>query len=336
MKKISIIYGGRSTEHDASIKSYENIVENLDCEKFKLINLIYVERNGNIVFNGERISFGELIGRLEKERVFLINLLHGTEGEDGSWSGVVDIRDIVGSFESVNTSSVLMNKKQQEDIVNSRCSHFLKTPYTILCKYNDDINKIIKEIGSMSSEYIVVKPNSMGASHLTEKIKKEDIKSIKNLIAEIHKYDEGVLIQEYIQADEYTCGIIRKNNKLFALEVIKVKTKGNFLGHKEKHNKGYTEVLFVNNELTDRIKAISFELFEIFGVIGMCRFDFLVKNNEIYFLEGNLIPGFSKGSAFPRMLKESNISISDFLEDLINAFENRKLRNKYLKYNIEE
>lgn len=336
MNEISIIYGGRSTEHDASIKSYENILENMDNKQFSIKNSIYVNRNGLILLNGKEISFGTLMDFLENEPSFLINLLHGTEGEDGSWSGVVDIRDIEGSFESVNTSSILMNKQQQQDIVKSKCKNILKTPNSIICRYNDDVDKKIKELNNLKTENVVVKPNSMGASHLTEKINKSNIERIKKLILNIHEYDDIALIQEYIQAEEYTCGVIRKNNIPYALEVINVHTNEMFLGHKEKHSKGYTDVEFVNNDLTDNIKNISKKLFDIFGVIGMCRFDFLVNNNGIYYLEGNLIPGFSKGSAFPRMLKESNIDMNEFWNEMIKEFKHRKHRNKYLKYNIED
>ena len=68
----------------------------------------------------------------------------------------------------------------------------------------------------------------------------------------------------------------------------------------------------------------------------MCRFDFLISGDDIYYLEGNLIPGFSKGSAFPRMLKQSNMDINEFIEELIISFKNRKVRNKCLEYNIED
>lgn len=336
MKNISIIYGGRSTEHDASIKSYENIMENIDLNKFIVKNIIYVDRKGKIFCNNEQVPFGKLVEVFLEENTFILNLLHGNEGEDGSWSGLADILDLKGSFESVNTSSILMNKQQQSDIIKSRCSDILKVPHTILCSFNDEKEEFVKKLKNIKTKFVVVKPSNMGASHLTEKIKKDDVESIKRLLEKIYEYDNNALIQEYIQAEEYTCGVVRKENEPYALEVINVHTGEMFLGHKEKHSKGLTEVLFINNELTNKIKEISIELFNIFGVIGMCRFDFLVNNNGIYFLEGNLIPGFSKGSAFPRMLKESGITMNIFLEELIKSFENKKERNKYLKYDIED
>ena len=67
----------------------------------------------------------------------------------------------------------------------------------------------------------------------------------------------------------------------------------------------------------------------------MCRFDFLVSNSKIYYLEGNLIPGFSNESAFPMMLKEAKISLSDFLSYLINSYDKTEKKNKYLPYRID-
>ena len=88
---IGIIYGGRSTEHDASIKSKENFCNNLD-NRFNIVELVFVDRLGNIQLNNKNISFGDLINHVkDNKEIFYINLLHGQEGEDGSWSGVFDI-----------------------------------------------------------------------------------------------------------------------------------------------------------------------------------------------------------------------------------------------------
>ena len=137
MKKIGIIYGGRSTEHDASLKSQENFYNNLDKGIFDIKELIFVDREGKIFFNGEEISFGNLIDKIQRNSdISYLNLLHGQEGEDGSWSGVFDICDIKGTFETVNTSSILMNKYQQSSVVFSLSSDLL-IPVTKIVKKED-------------------------------------------------------------------------------------------------------------------------------------------------------------------------------------------------------
>ena len=101
----------------------------------------------------------------------------------------------------------------------------LKLQYKKTCFINkeDSDEKIIESIKSISTEFVIVKPNSMGASHFTEKIKKNDNANLLKLIRKIFEYDDNALIQEFIDGDEYTCGIIELNNNPFPLPIIHVK-----------------------------------------------------------------------------------------------------------------
>lgn len=331
---IGIIYGGRSTEHDASIKSKENFCNNLD-NRFNIVELVFVDRLGNIQLNNKNISFGDLINHVkDNKEIFYINLLHGQEGEDGSWSGVFDIIDGIGSFESVITSSILMNKYYQSCVVNTHFDN-LYIPKTFFINKEDSDEKIIESIKSISTEFVIVKPNSMGASHFTEKIKKNDNANLLKLIRKIFEYDDNALIQEFIDGDEYTCGIIELNNNPFPLPIIHVKSNFDFLDHKSKHIHGSTNCDFDDFIFKKNIEDLSCELFKLFNIIGMCRFDFLVGNDKIYFLEGNLIPGFSSESAMPMMLKQANISLSDFMENLVRSYLRKQKNSKYLPYHID-
>ena len=99
-----------------------------------------------------------------------------------------------------------------------------------------------------------------------------------------------------------------------------------------KNSEGVYETDFVDCVLWT---GLSCELFKLFNIIGMCRFDFLVGNDKIYFLEGNLIPGFSSESAMPMMLKQANISLSDFMENLVRSYLRKQKNSKYLPYHID-
>lgn len=338
MKKIGIVYGGRSTEHDASLKSKETFMEELDKNEFEVSHIIFVDRDGSIKFNNEDISFGELINKMKCSKdVFYLNLLHGNEGEDGSWCGVMDVCDVQGSFESVNTSSVLMNKFQQSCIAEKLCES-LYMPKTIIAKKDKDLDVLRNELYKATYEKVIIKPNNMGASHFTKKMDVKNIEEIVKFVLEVFEYDDEVLIQEFIDGEEYTCGVIRHKGEIFALPIIHVQTATEFLGHEEKHTHGSTIIDFDNFEEEVLISLLSKKLFEIFNIIGMCRFDFLIdrKQNKIFFLEGNLLPGFSGGSAFPRMLKKANITISEFMNDMIENYSKKVKRNKFLPYNIED
>ena len=335
MRKIGIIYGGRSTEHDASLKSKENFFKNLDKDQFDIVELIFVDRYGRIYLNKKEITIGQLSNKIKYEKdIYYLNLLHGQEGEDGSWSGIFDICDGKGTFEKVNTSSILMNKYQQGIVAKYSLDEVLM-PQTVLIKENDILN-LSQKLKKLKSDYIIVKPNNMGASHFTEKLLKKDIGKINTLISKIFEFDDEVVIQEFIEGEEYTCGVINYNNELKPLPIIHAKSKTGMLDHRVKHRQGNVKCDFNNFNEKSKIEKISIELFKLFEVIGMCRFDFIVTpDSKIYYLEGNLIPGFSNESAFPMMLREANISLTEFTINLFNAYDNHKLKNKYLSYKID-
>lgn len=335
MKKIGIIYGGRSTEHDASLKSKENFLTNLDSDDFEIVDLIFIDRNGSIYLNNKLVSFGGLIDYMKKRSdISYLNLLHGQEGEDGSWCGIFDICDIAGTFESVNTSSILMNKYQQSLLVSNTFSN-LVIPKSYLIN-DSNKHKLLEMLVEIKTEYIIVKPNSMGASHFAQKLNKKSFKNINNLINQILIYDNEAIIQEFIEGEEYTCGVIDYKGTIMALPIIHVKSKFDFLDHVSKHKTGNTICDFNFFKQKLELEKLSIELFKFFNVIGMCRFDFIITGDDkIYYLEGNLIPGFSNESAFPMMLKEEKISLTDFTKSLFSAYEKRKKRNKYLPYDID-
>ena len=335
MKKISIVYGGRSTEHDASLKSKETIASSIDKTRFEIDSEVFIDRKGKIFVNSKEYSLGEFV-ELVKERkdVFFINLLHGNEGEDGSWCGIFDICDGNGSFESVMTSAILMDKAKQSDCVSFSFDN-LKCPKTSSIFRNQNKDQLKTLIEKVGTERIIVKPNKMGASHLTEIFESKNVEKISKFLDKIFEFDEQALIQEFIQGDEYTCGVIIKDNKPISLPVIKVKTNTGFLSHTEKHTHGDMDIRLIDDEITKKVQKISEELMTYFYIKGMCRFDFLYKDETFYFLEGNTLPGLSSGSAFPRMLEKAGFDTNDLIDCLVKSFSKQKKDNKYLPYKID-
>ncbi|NCB48386.1 MAG: hypothetical protein EOM55_01995 [Clostridia bacterium] len=335
MKKIGIIYGGRSTEHDASIKSKENICENL--EEFEIVDIIFIDRNGLIFKNDKLVSLGKFVNYLSnKKDVFYINLLHGTEGEDGEWSGLIDIANVNGSFENVLTSSLLMNKYEQSIIVKHEVKNIF-IPNSVIIHSFDSENIVFEKIFSLKTENIILKPNSMGASHFTFHYNGINKEFIINSLNKIFQYDDNAIVQEFIEGEEFTCGAYNSFDNCNVLPIIHVKASHqDFLDHKTKHNKNMSKIDFNKFSEQTKIEDVVMNLFKIFNIQVMCRFDFIVSKGKIYYLEGNVIPGFSKGSAFPMMLNKANISLNDFLKDIIKYKTSLRKKIKFLPYVISD
>ena len=192
---IAIIYGGRSTEHDASLASFHNIKENLSPD-ITIVYSIFINRDGICYLNNKKKPIEKIIEFIKKKNIFLVNLLHGNEGEDGAWQGIAEVCDIDGSFETVSTASITMNKYFQSSV--SKAISGLYVPKSLLITKNENLKNIINKIKKLNIAEIIIKPNSMGASHFVKRLRLSNRVDISAQINEILKFDRGVIIQEFI------------------------------------------------------------------------------------------------------------------------------------------
>ena len=279
-RTISFIYGGRSTEHDASLKSYEHFMDRISNELFSVAAPVYIGRQGEIRIGENLVNLSELISYIVgHQEIFWINLLHGQEGEDGPWSGLFEIINGKGTFESVFTSAILMDKYAQSSLVAQACPGRLQVPATLYVQENTDYRDSLGKINRFGNSEVIVKPNSMGASHFVGKFHVSEVHGIEDFITSIFPYSKSVLIQEFIYGTEYTCGVMNEQGRPTALPVIRVSTASGVLGHQEKHQHGSAQITFEDSAISKEIQRISIELFELFRVNGMVRFDFLVCNH---------------------------------------------------------
>ncbi|MDE9542919.1 ATP-grasp domain-containing protein [Xenorhabdus bovienii] len=353
--KLSIIFGGLSPEHPASISSFDNILRSFRNSKLdKKISAIYFfDKEGTVVYNpytsekqpvgfllsGEKIDLGTAVRRMSEKKTFFINLLHGNLGEDGHIQGIARYFKIKGTFGTVLPSSLSMSKYHMAHYVNSLLPS-VKIPNTLLLTENnlESIFTLITE--DNLGKDIVIKPNSLGASLFTKKFsihENEKNPILKNLY-DIFDYDHFSLVQQFIKGKEYSVGCIRLPEKIIALHVMEIITPDNFFGHDEKHkiNRAEEVIIIQDTEITKKLKQLSIKIFESIGYEFMCRFDFIVtESGDIYFLEANPIPGMMKNSIFPKMLKESNLSIPELFFTFASMSKNIPEKKSIFNYTIE-
>jgi len=331
MTKIGILYGGRSTEHDGSVATRDGVIAELDKDTYELVDSIFIDRDGSVSLNEASITLGTLVDRIKNNRdIFYFNLMPGNEGEDGAWSGIFDICDGRGSFEPVNTASLLMNKYQQSCLAVSLLSGMVYCPASALITRGMGKEAIGDVLGGFSEE-IIIKPNSMGSSHFMDIFIKSEKDRIIKFLAKLHEYDQAAIVQEFIEGENYSCGVFGEKGGMRSLPVVYQKIGARFMSHEVKFG-GEWERIIVDNPLADRIRQVSVRLAEIFNLIGMCRFDFIVKNDRIYFLEGNIVPSLAFGGSFESMLIADGLNRNDLLAGLIYSFDNRVKNIKLLPY----
>lgn len=341
-----VLFGGVSSEHDASCKSFEHINKKLTSEKisenFSEIKIGFINRAGKSSISnhipGESISYyqkkpssmsaTELCQYMDKDNIFVYSILHGQHGEDGCIQGLAEFLSIRGSFGSVLGCSLAMSKYHCNRFV-SGTFRGLKVPKTLAVSSLNGTKEISK-LWKKGSK-VVIKPSSLGASILTElfTVNKDNLARMEELISSILKFDQRVLVQEFIPGEEYSCGCIERNGKVEVLPLIKISTASGFFGHSEKHlsGKNSEDVVDPANEslIHKKIKRLSKKLFIDIGLQHVARFDFRVDSDEIFFLEINPLPGMMEGSLYPKMLRANGYGVEDVI---VESFKNENSRQK--------
>jgi len=366
-REVSFIFGGISTEYDASISSLTHIISSYLAlshveRPFSVKHMYHVSRDDSLVriipfhsaftvaelqayisdestLPGDRLL--AIFDKIRKSNEYIVNLLHGQFGEDGGIQTLAALSGLMGTFGDPHVASLTMNKYAMSSFVSSLLpTEVVKVPKTKLIKPQDIHNAV--QIATSFGGPIVVKPNSLGSSLFATPFSDPSTfeTEILALLRRIFKYDNTVLIQEFIHGEEYSCGCLIDSPNVISLPVVKIEADRRFFGHEEKHSYGLSLEHIADNqddEIFQRLNLISNRIASSIDLYNMARFDFMVtENSDVWFLECNYIPGLMKNSMFPKMLRHYGMTIIDLISWLESISIQYSEKNHFLPYNIVE
>jgi len=319
MKNIAVVAGGNSSEYVISVQSGKMLVDEIRKAGYNtfLIEIRYDEWNAVIddktiipidrgcfefEYKGEKIKFD-----------CIVIAIHGTPGEDGRLQSYFDLVKIPYISCGVFSSVMTFNKYA--------CKIFLKdqgiksAPAILLnkkTKYNTDY--IIQEIGLPC----IVKPNESGSSFGVSKIDKKE--NLENAINEAFTESEDVIVEKFIKGIEVTCGMVNLNGEDIVFPITEVVSKKEFFDYEAKYTTGMSEEITparISVSIEKKIKETTSQIYHALRCKGITRTDYIISNDEVYFLEVNTIPGMSPHSIIPKQLKTMNIAVSDIYNKMI-------------------
>lgn len=341
MKKVYILFGGPSSEHDIALRSALNLSKNLDKNKYK-IKLVYIDKEGkfsetfnpidssnefdlvkNIQLNKAE-SIAKFLLEISKEdltNTLVIPCVHGSYGEDGTIQGFLDASGISYIGNGLLPSAICMDKVTSNDIFEKNKLKQAKYMYAYKEDFNDDfIKKAISSIGFP----LIVKPSANGSSVGVSRVESEE--EFKKAGLEALKYDHKVLVEELIVGQEIEIAVVGSGDKVVASRPAAYVTDHVFLDYDAKYFSKTTkeEIPYQMNE-TDLDKARNFAIdcYRACGCEGFARVDiFYTESGDLYINEINTFPGFTPSSFFARMcMLMYNKSFSEVLDILIdNSF----------------
>lgn len=341
-KKLLVIFGGMSTEHEVSRVSATSVLQNINKEKYD-IGIMGIDKDGNFLkYTGkiEDISsdnwksytndIPDIVGYLKKFDV-AFPVLHGLYGEDGTIQGLFELLKLPYVGCKVLASSVAMDKVYTKMVLDKAGikqvpSMYIKVNQNEFVMIDDkfdeitDFDKILLEVEKKLNYPVFVKPSNSGSSVGVSKAKnKEELILALN---EAKKYDKKILVEKGINCKEVECAILENNGEVTASVLGEILPAGEFYSYESKYedeNSGLLIPANINEEMSEYIRKTAIKAFKSIDGSGLSRVDFFVdkETNEIYLNEINTMPGFTKISMYPKLCEKSGVSYTKLLDILI-------------------
>jgi D-alanine-D-alanine ligase len=353
--RIAVIFGGRSGEHEVSIRSARAVIEAADATKYEVVP-VAITKEGNWLAPAAAaellppatqrlLSAGTRNGRKEDvmiagdpSRAGLMRLdnnsdaaepidvvfpvLHGTYGEDGTIQGLLEMASVPFVGCATLASSCGMDKVTMKALFKNAalpiCKYiwFLRTEWE--SKRDVVSRRVIREIGFPA----FVKPANLGSSVGISKA--NDKTSLARAIDLAARYDRKIIVEETVTGREIECAVMGNDQPQASLpgEYLVHDQAAGFLDYTEKYaGTGHVEFVVparVSKVITRKIQQMAVKAFQAIDGSGLSRVDFFLQpDGELLLNEINTLPGLTDVSGFPKMWEASGIPFPQVIDQLI-------------------
>jgi D-ala D-ala ligase N-terminal domain protein len=341
-KRLGVIFGGTSTEHEVSIVSGTSVIKNLNKEKYEIYP-IYIDKAGEwyeFELDNKTYKVGdEIVGTKKIENIWnylktmdiLFPVLHGLQGEDGTIQGMFELLKIPYVGTRVLGSSVCMDKVYSKIIFEK--AKLNQAKYVYIRKFEDqyiyinedfseevlDIQETVNKIMEKIDFPMFVKPSNSGSSVGISKAKNKD--ELINSIIEASKFDKKILIEENINGREIECAVLGNEEVKASVlgEILPAEAFYSFSAKYQNSDSKTVEAPDLPEELTKKVRELAVKAYKAADCQGLSRVDFFVddKENKIYINEINTLPGFTEISMYPKLWEKSGLTYTELLDKLI-------------------
>lgn len=319
-KRIGIVCGGYSGEAAVSMKSAKMLLENIDREKYEPFQMVIEKGNWHTLIGEEQktidtkdFSF-EHNGQRVRPEICLV-IVHGTPGEDGLLQGYFDMIDMPYTTGGVLNLALTFNKRYTNDVLNERGFHTAKG---MLIQTPEKFDQ--KEVLSRLKLPVFVKPNQGGSSLGISKITKAE--DLQAAVEKAYRENSAILIEEYLDGREFTCGVICGKDEFQALAVTEITTEREFFDYEAKYSLDQTKEITpaeLPKSLYNNCRSLSEEIARSFECRGVIRIDYKLVGDVFHIIEINTVPGMTENSLVPQQAEAIGIGKTQIIDLMIDS-----------------
>nr|AIA12167.1 D-alanine--D-alanine ligase [uncultured bacterium] len=356
--RVGVIFGGRSGEHEISVRSAKSVIELIDKDKYDVIP-IAIGKSGNWLSPAESVGLlpstsGAALGnsvesypqdamvvagdtsykgltRLggggDEERIGLdviFPVLHGTYGEDGTVQGLLEMAGIPYVGGGVLASACGMDKVVMKTLFRDADLPICKYVWFLRSEWERAGDAVIKQVEIKLGYPCFVKPANLGSSVGVSRA--DNAASLRAAIELAAEYDRKIIVEEALDMREIECAVMGNDEPEASLpgEYIIRDDSKKFLDYTEKYagtgNNEFVVPAPISGELSDKIRKMAVTAFKAVDGSGLARVDFFLRNDNGMLLvnEINTMPGLTDASGFPKMWAGTGKSFAEVIDNLID------------------
>jgi D-alanine-D-alanine ligase len=344
--RVGVIFGGRSGEHEVSLRSAESVINALDRSKYEVVP-IGITKAGRWLASSEATNllpssvmetadqsvaiFGDPTergltrfagghsGRREQLDV-IIPVLHGTYGEDGTIQGLLEMADVPYVGCGVLASACGMDKVVMKWLFHEAGLPIVDYTWFLRTQWEADPQKIEDRIGAEIGFPCFAKPANLGSSVGISKA--DGARELKEAIALAAKYDRKVIVEKGVDAREIEVSVLGNDAPLASVPG-EIAPAAEFYDYKAKYVDPNGARLLIpaplEPETAAEIQGLAIRAFQAVDGSGLARVDFFLEkaNGKVLINEINTMPGFTSISMYPKLWEASGIGYSELIDRLI-------------------
>src|SRR5256714_261723 len=353
--RIGVIFGGRSGEHEVSVRSARSVIDAIDKAKYEVVP-IAITKEGNWLAPAvaakllpaetqRRISTGSFgtarddvaivgdpsrsglmklgTGKLPAERLDVVfPVLHGTYGEDGTIQGLLEMAAIPFVGCGTLASACGMDKITMKALFREAGLPICDYIWFLRSDWENQPAKVTSRVAREIGYPAFVKPANLGSSVGVSKA--TDKASLEKAVELAARYDRKIIVEETVEGREIECAVIGNDEPRASLpgEYVIHEESARFLDYTEKYSStGHVEFVVparVPQATAKKIQSMAVAAYKAIDASGLSRVDFFLKpNGELLVNEINTLPGLTDVSGFPKMWEASGIPFRRVIDQLI-------------------
>ena len=348
MNKLSvcILFGGMSPEHEVSLRSAESVLNNIDQEKYHVYPVGITKEGKWIFFGGKDYSMlpagtwmehpdnrqavispvrgqglltfeGDCVVRERIDVVFPV--LHGENGEDGAMQGLLQLAGIPYVGPHISASAVAMDKTLTKLVIDQ--AGVVQAAWHLV-RRSDMKNHMDHVIAALEGKFqypMFVKPAGTGSSVGVSKA--SDRNTLEAALLAAGKYDDKVLVEEFIHGREIEVAVMGNENPVASI-CGEIDSGADFYDYDAKYVTDTSTAYIparIDEDVAEIVREAAIKVYQAIGCQGLSRVDFFVtfEGNRVVFNEINTLPGFTSISMYPKLFAASGIPYSELIDALL-------------------